>query len=136
MITKTVRCGRFGRRACATLTTLSAVAIAAGCATNRWVPLTRAPPNEYTERLRVAVPSDSTTPTARTMTLYNPRMEGDSVLAGRAAPTDTLVTRVGAASALVEVSDVHVVPTLAVLAGIGAVIAIIVAAQGPWVSYH
>lgn len=97
---------RLWRRADATLMVMSAVAIASGCISTRWVPLAQAPPLGDTVQVRIGVPSDSTSPATGWMTLYHPRMEGDSVLVGMLVPNDTAMsqrTRVRATSALVGV---------------------------------
>ena len=108
---------------------LSVVAIASGCVTTQWVPLTQAPPEG--DRFDLKVQSDSTSTALRKMTLYYPRMEGDSVLVGMAVPYDTVMhpqVRIPASSALVRIRHVNTGRTLFLLAGVGIVTAVIVAA--------
>lgn len=113
---------RLGRHVYSTLTIVAAVAIASGCYTTRWVPVTQAPPQGVDPvLLRVYAPPDSASRTARLVTLYHARMEGDSVLMGRLAPYDTAASRlarVQAASTFVQVTHFDVYRTLGAVGAI------------------
>ena len=106
MITRIEAFKRLGRRAYATLMAMSVVAIAAGCATTQWVPVTQARPTGDGVRLRVEPPRDSASAGTRFVTLYHARMEDDSVLVGTPVPADTamiLQERIPAARASVAI---------------------------------
>ena len=108
-----------GRRAYSTLMAVSMVAIAAGCATTQWVPVTQARPTGDGVRLRVEPPRDSASKGTRFVTLYRARMEDDSVLVGTPVPADTALLvqeRIRAASAFVAIE--HPVSGAGVLLGI------------------
>jgi len=93
MITKSWPFKRLVRRAYATLMAMAVVAIASGCATREWVPLTQAPPMGDKVWLKVEPPSDSASAGARYMILYHARMEDDSVLVGTPVQDDTAMTQ-------------------------------------------
>lgn len=116
------------RRAYGTVMTVSVVAIASGCTTTRWVPLTQAPPKGDRVRLKVESPSDSVTASTREMTLYYPRMEGDSVLVGTQLPGVTPQERVRAEGALVGVRHISGPRTMLLVAGIAGGVAILIEA--------
>lgn len=106
MTTKTGPFKTLGRGAYATLMAVSVVAIAAGCATTQWVPVTQARPTGDGVRLRVEPPRDSASKGTRFVTLYHARMEDDSILVGTPVPADTALLiqeRIPAASALVAI---------------------------------
>jgi hypothetical protein len=118
---------RLGRRAYATLMAMSVVAIAAGCATTQWVPVTQARPTGDGVRLRVLPPFDSASNGSRFVTLYHVRMEDDSVLVGTPLPADTtmvLQERIRAASAFVQTKQARHYSTLGKMAiGVGSALA-------------
>ncbi|MCG6987289.1 MAG: hypothetical protein LJF06_03735 [Gemmatimonadetes bacterium] len=126
MITKSWPFKRLVRRAYATLMAMAVVAIASGCATREWVPLTQAPPMGDKVWLKVEPPSDSASAGTRYMILYHARMEDDSVLVGTPVQDDTAMTqqeRVQVARAFVVTEQPP--PPLAIMAVVlGAALAV------------
>jgi hypothetical protein len=108
---------RMARRTSTGLAAASCIASAAGCSSTSWEPVPHPVPVRSPMRLRFLEQSQSS-PGYRIVTLYNPWVEGDSVLVGttmRRDPVGASERRVPLATASLETVTFHAGRTVLVV---------------------